>query len=213
MFVVNKASLPKYWVAYSNRVEERIGECLHDFGTEFKTYEEAYSHAKLSKTAILERDYSYLKNAITKFELTIYGIRALWNKNIKALLENYYKDLAEAKAAFDNPPEPHVVLLPQMIPVEGTRLHIGTKVYTVDTYNLSFSEGEVTEEIIQYYSFHPDGVPATYKLSDGTEYVKSNLNSGVSNIEFYLQKQEAIDTLDRLLQLRIRELEDQRSAL
>jgi hypothetical protein len=212
VFVVNKASLPKYWVAYSNRVEERIGECLHNTGTEFKTYKEAYNHAKLSKTAILERDYSYLKNAITKFELTIYGIRALWNKNIKALLENYYKDLAEAKAAFYNPPEPHVVLLPQMIHVEGTRLHIGTKVYTVNTYNFSLSEGEVTEEIISYYSSHPDGVLATYKLDNG-KYVKSDLNSGFSNIVFYLQKQEAIAHLDRLLEIRIRELQDQRSAL
>jgi hypothetical protein len=65
----------------------------------------------------------------------------------------------------------------------------------------------VESENIAYYSFHPEGVAATYELSNGRS-VKSDLQSGFSNIEHYLDGEIANRRMRDAVTARIEELQE-----
>ncbi len=66
----------------------------------------------------------------------------------------------------------------------------------------------VESEHIDYYDFHPEGVAARYQLSNG-RYVKSDLKSGFSNIEHYLDSAAANKRMRAAVEARIEELQEQ----
>jgi hypothetical protein len=211
MFYVDKKEITTHWWACAGHVEEQTGKGYPE-NNDFDDFENAHSFAYLQKLKQLESRYQLLKNRYSSIELFIYSIRAIWNPKIREGLERYNQKLQEAKKAAEGWIEVQVTELPQKIPVLGDRIALGTRVYTVYTDTLTLYEDIVISENIQYYSFHPNGVVATYTLAK-RGYVESMLKSGYSNVETYLDKEEAKARLLDLIMQKQAELEEQLKSL
>ncbi len=210
MFTVDKNTQPIYWYAYFGKIEERLGEPNNDH--EFASYAQAYDYAIATKQESLRRRYNEINARVSSLGRRIFALRALWNSTVRKNLAARYARLAEAKAACDTVPTVEVILLPDQIPVEGERLALGTKVYKIDTWGLTFEELLVTRERISYYSWHNEG-SANYRLSEGNNYVNATLKSVYSNVEFYLDKQKATARIRTLWEQKVHKLEEQIKAL
>jgi hypothetical protein len=169
--------------------------------------QDAIEHAANLQTLRLNSDYIDLKNRATPFMLAILRIRSLWNSKLRANLATYFAALKAAEIAVANIPPVEIEYLPDDIPVLGDRLPIGTRVYEFDSYSLRLTVSTVESENIAYYSFHPEGVAATYELSNGRS-VKSDLQSGFSNIKHYLEGEQANLDLHDAVTARIEELQE-----
>jgi len=208
MFTVPKSELPTYWWAYAGNIEERVGEIVEGDSSYFLRKADAIAHAQNLQTIRLHRDYLELKHRTTPFALRILRIRSLWNSRLRENVQRYLTKLQDAEIALTSTPEVKVQYLPDMIPVQGERLALGTRVYEFDSYSLRLIASTVEKEVISYYDFHKEGVPATYRLSNG-RYVKSDLSSGFSNIEYYLDAEEANTRMRAAVEARIEELQEQ----
>lgn len=208
MFTVPKSNLPTYWWAYAGHIEERVGEIVEGDNSYFLRKEDAIAHAQNLQTIRLHRDYLELKHRITPFALRILRIRSLWNSRLRANVQRYLTKLQDAEIALTSTPEVKVQCLPDSIPVQGDRIALGTRVYEFDSYSLQLHAATVESEHISYYDFHKEGVPATYRLSNG-RYVKSDLKSGFSNIEHYLDAEKANTRMRAAVAARIEELQEQ----
>lgn len=206
MFTVSKYDIPRYWWAYAGNVEERAGECPEG-PNYFDRQQDAIEHAANLQTLRLNSDYIDLKNRASPIVLAILRIRSLWNSRLRANLATYFAALKAAEIAVANIPPVEVEYLPDDIPVLGDRLPIGTRVYEFDSYSLRLTVSTVESESIAYYSFHPEGVAATYRLSNGRS-VKSDLQSGFSNIEHYLDGDTAKEIMQDSVTARIEELQE-----
>jgi hypothetical protein len=206
MFTVSKYDIPRYWWAYAGNVEERAGDCPEG-PNYFDRQQDAIEHAANLQTLRLNSDYIDLKNRATPLMLALLRIRSLWNSKLRANLATYFAALKAAEIALDRYPVLSFEYMPDDIPVLGDRLPIGTRVYEFDSYSLRLTVSTVKSEIIAYYSFHPEGVAATYELSNGRS-VKSDLQSGFSNIEYYLDGEQANRRMRDAVTARIEELQE-----
>lgn len=206
MFTVSKTDIPTHWWAYTGNIEERAGD-RPEGDSYFNRQQDAIEHATNLQTIKRHRDYVSLKNRATPIVLAILRIRSLWNSKIRANLASYYASLKATEIELDNNPEITIKYLPDDIPVLGDRLPIGTRVYEFDSYSLNLHVATVESEIIAYYNFHPEGVAATYRLSNGRS-VKSDLQSGFSNIEHYLDSEQANRRMREAVTARIEELQE-----
>lgn len=208
MFTVPKSNLPRYWWAYAGNIEERVGEVVEGDNGYFLRKDDAIAHAQNLQTIRLHRDYLDLKHRTTPFALRILRIRSLWNSRLRENVQRYLTKLQDAEIALTSTPEVEIQYLPDMIPVQGIRIPIGTRVYEFDSYSLQLHVATVESEHIAYYNFHPEGVAATYRLSNG-RYVKSDLKSGFYNIEHYLDSVAANKRMRTAVEARIEELQEQ----
>lgn len=208
MFTVPKSELPTYWWAYAGNIEERVGEIVEGDNSYFLRKEDAIAHAQNLQTIRLHRDYLELKHRTTPFALRILRIRSLWNSRLRENVQRYLTKLQDAEIALTSTPEVAIKYLPENIPVQGERIALGTRVYEFDSYSLQLVASTVEKEVIAYYDFHPEGVPATYRLSNG-RYVKSDLSSGFYNIEHYLDAEKANTRMRAAVEARIEELQEQ----
>lgn len=206
MFTVPKSELPTYWWACNGHVEERVGE-MPDEGY-YDNYSDAYVVALKGKRDSLERDLKYLQQANAEFAMKIYRIRAWWNPRIRKAIKRIDAKLKEAETAYHSSISVVVKRVPDSIPVLGDRIAIGTRVYEFDSFSLKLHVATVESEHIRYYDFHPEGVPAIYRLSNGRS-VKSDLSSGFSNIEHYLDSDAANTRMCAAVEARIEELQEQ----
>lgn len=211
MFEVAKSTLPRYWYAYAGSVTERFGEPCE--AREFFAFDEAFHFAYASKCNLLAEDLYHLKNRHSRLALRIFAIRALWNSAIREGLARHRQRIADAQEAFDSAvadPKSVVLIdsLPDMIPVLGNRLAIGTPVYSVDTWAVSIKAATITTESINYYESYPDGVAATYTLSDG-RYTQSDMKTSYSNVEQFLDKDQAITRLRALMADKVHKIDEQ----
>jgi hypothetical protein len=205
MFTVSKYDIPRHWWAYTGNVEERIGNCP-EASSYFSCQQDAIQHAANLQALKLNRDYISLKNRATPIALAILHIRSLWNSRLRKNLASYFASLKAAEIAVVNIPPVAIEYLPDDIPVLGTRLPIGTCVYEFDSYSLNLHVSTIKSERIAYYTFHPEGVAATYELSNGRS-IKSDLQSGFSNIEHYLDGKQARRRMQEAIAARIEELQ------
>ena len=208
MFTVPKSELPTYWWVYAGHIEERVGEIVEGDNSYFLRKADAIAHAENLKTIRLHRDYLELKHRTTPFALRILRIRSLWNSRLRANVQSYIAKLHEAEVMLTATPEVEIAYLPDSIPVQGIRIPIGTRVYEFDSYSLQLHVATVESEHIHYYDFHPEGVAASYRPSNG-RYVKSDLKSGFSNIEYYLGSAAANKRMRAAVEARIEELQEQ----
>ena len=208
MFTVPKSELPTYWWAYAGHIEERIGEIVEGDNSYFLRKADAIAHAQNLQTIRLHRDYLELKHRTTPLALRILRIRSLWNSRVRANVQRYLTKLQDAEYTLTSTPDVEIQYLPDMIPVQGIRIPLGTRVYEFDSYSLKLHVATVESERIAYYDFHPEGVAATYRLSNG-RYVKSDLSSGFSNIEHYLDSDVANTRMRAAVEARIEELQEQ----
>lgn len=208
MFTVSKFDIPGYWWAYAGHVEERVGEFLEGSGNYFLRKQDAIAHAENLETLRLVREYFELKNRITPLALRILRIRSLWNSRLRESVQSYIAKLQEAERALSTVPTVEIHYLPDSIPVQGERIPLGTRVYEFDSYSLQLHVATVESEHIAYYDFHSEGVAASYRLSNGRS-VKSDLSSGFSNIEHYLDAEEANTRMREAVNSRIEELQEQ----
>ena len=208
MFTIPKSNLPTYWWAYAGHIEERVGEIVEGDSSYFLRKADAIAHAQNLQTIRLHRDYLELKHRTTPFALRILRIRSLWNSRLRANVQAYLTKLQDAEIALTSTPEVEIQYLPENIPVQGIRIPLGTRVYEFDSYSLQLHVATVESEHIAYYDFHPEGVAATYRLSNG-RYVKSDLSSGFSNIEHYLDSATANKRMRAAVEARIEELQEQ----
>ena len=206
MFTVSKYDIPRYWWAYAGNIEERVGVCPEG-DSYFDRKQDAIEHAMNLKTIRLHRDYIALKNRATPIVLAILHIRSLWNSKLRANLATYFAALKAAEIAIANIPPVEIEYLPDDIPVLGDRLPIGMRVYEFDSYSLQLTVSTIESESIAYYNFHPEGVAATYRLSNG-RYVKSDLSSSFYNIKYYLEGEQANLDMRDAVTARIEELQE-----
>ncbi len=210
MFMVDKNTLPRYWYAGVTYIEERIGEPLGNEG-EFDAQAHAMKYAAAQTNHRRLKEYNTLADRYSRLQICIFTLRALWNDKVRAGLARHRDKVAAAQQQLQAAPNIEVRTLPDQIPVRGDRLAIGSTVYMVDSYNLTLRESKVQSETVYYYSFHPEGVAAYYALDHGS--VKSTLESGFSNIEFYLDRDMAVARVHGLWAARIAEIETQMKAL
>lgn len=203
MFTVDKATLPRHWCAYTGNVREELGASCNNEG-DFNDETAAIAYAKQALQERLKQDYDRV-NCYSRFVLTVYAFRALWNSKLKAALARHYKKVSEARKNMLNPPLVKIDYLPANIPVLGNRLDIGTKIFCIDSYSLTFEEMTVIEENIAYYRHKAEGHTASYRVGPST-YVKSDLSSGYSNKEYYIDKEIATARIKTLLQGKIETL-------
>ena len=206
MFTVSKYDIPRYWWAYAGNVEERAGDCPEG-PNYFDRQQDAIEHAANLQTLRLNSDYINLKNRATPLMLALLRVRSLWNSKLRANLATYFAALKAAEIAVANIPPVDIEYMPDDIPVLGDRLPIGTRVYEFDSYSLQLTVSTVESENIAYYSFHPEGVAATYELSNGRS-VKSDLSSSFYNIKYYLEGEQANLDLQDAVTARIEELQE-----
>ncbi len=211
MFYVDKNSVPRYWIAYAGKVEERVGKCLGNEG-EFATEREAVAHADHRMQERLNSELDRIKRRYSSTYLAICRIRARWNSRIRAGLDRYYAERAEVAADALVPPITKIERVPEQIPVLGDRLEIGTTVYLIDTYDVKLRVGKITAERISYYDFRPEGVEAYYEL-DNKMSINSTLKTTYSNQEVYLDKSEAVNRMRTLLQKKVDALNNQLETL
>lgn len=205
MFTVDKSELSTYWWACAGVVEERLGEYVED-KFYFKTLLQADQFARREAVKRNNEAYTNLLSRAGKAKLFVYKIRAIWDRGIKNALARYDESLEKAKELALSSPTVKVKYLPNQIPVLGQRIAIGANVYEVDTFSLQVEATVVTEENIYYYDFRPEGVTANYRLSNG-RCMASDLRSKFSNIEFYLDKDQAYARLKGLVNARMQELQ------
>jgi hypothetical protein len=208
MFTVSKFDLPRYWWAYAGHIEERVGEIVEGDNSYFLRKQDAIHHAENLKTIRLHREFLELKNRVTPMALKILRIRSLWNSTLRANVQSYLDKLHAAEQALATIPAVEIAYLPDSIPVTGDRIALGTRVYEFDSYSLQLHVSTVESESIRYYEFHPEGVAASYRLSNGRS-VNSTLESGFSNIEYYLDSEEANTRMRDAVNSRIEELQEQ----
>jgi hypothetical protein len=206
MFTVSKYDIPRYWWAYAGNVEERAGDCPEG-PNYFDRQQDAIEHAANLQTLRLNSDYINLKNRATPLMLALLRVRSLWNSKLRANLATYFAALKAAEIAVANIPPVEIEYMPDDIPVLGDRLPIGTRVYEFDSYSLQLTVSTVESENIAYYSFHPEGVAATYELSNGRS-IKSDLSSSFYNIKYYLEGEQANLDLHDAATSRIEELQE-----
>ena len=127
-------------------------------------------------------------------------------------LRKHFDKVEQARIAAESTPVIKVRSLPDMIPVKGTRIPIGTTVYEVDTYGLTLQESKVVSEAIHYYGFSADGGKAVYTLENG-RWLYSTLNSGFSNIRHFLDREQAVECLRPVLDAKLAELQEQSKTL
>ena len=210
MFMVDKNTLPRYWYAGVTYIEERIGEPLGNEG-EFDTQDQAMKYAASQTNHRRLKEYNTLADRYSRLQIRIFALRALWNDKVRAGLARHRDKVAAAQQQLLASPHIEVRTLPDQIPVKGTRLEIGSTVYVIDSYSLTFQASEVQSETVYYYSFHPEGVAAYYALDHGS--VKSTLESGFSNLEFYIDRDTAVARIHALWRARIAEIETQMKTL
>lgn len=208
MFTVPKSELPRYWWASAGNVRECLGEIVERDSSYFLRKEDAIAHAQNLKTILIQQYYTELKQRTPALALWILRIRSLWNSRLRANVQIYLTELQDVKIAMTATPKVAIQYLPENIPVQGERVALGTRVYEFNSYSLQLIASTVEKEFISYYDFHPEGVPATYRLSNG-RYVKSDLSSGFSNIEHYLDAEEANTRMRAAVTERIEELQEQ----
>lgn len=208
MFTVSKFDLPRYWWAYAGNIEERVGEIVEGDSSYFLRKQDAIHHAENLKTIRLRRDYLGLKNRVTAVVLMILRIRSLWNSTLRANVQSYLEKLHAAEQALTSTPEVEIAYLPDSIPVQGDRIALGTRVYEFDSHSLQLHVSTVESEHISYYEFHPEGVAASYRLSNG-RHVKSTLESDFYNVKYYLDSYEADTQMRDAVNSRIEELQEQ----
>jgi len=207
MFTVAKQDISTHWLVWVGIVEERIGyrpdtdDCVTDRA-------EAEHRAKALKKQHLLEMLDYQKGRVSGLELLIYRIRSLWNPVLRQSLRKHFDKVEQARIAAESTPEITVRSLPDMIPVKGAWLPIGTTVYEVDTYALTLQESKVVSEAIHYYSFTADGGQAVYTLENG-RWLYSTFNSGFSNIRHFLDREQAVECLRAVLEAKLAELQEQ----
>ena len=211
MFYVDKTTVPRYWWACPGIVEERVGESLGNEG-EFLSEESAVTYADCSMSDRLNRELLNIKNRYSRMYLAICRIRALWNSQIRAGLERHYRKRSDAVINAMFPPVTKIKYAPDQIPMQGTRLALGTLVYMVDNYANTLRVGKIDSERIRYYDFHPEGVAAHYNL-DNKMSIDSTLKSTYSNQEIYLDKEQAIARMRELLQQQAEKINKQLETL
>lgn len=215
MFTVAKAELKTHWYAYTGHITEKLGDkpdiAGSDSGGYFSTEAKAFAFADFLKLGRLETDLRILERRYTRLQLQIFGIRALWNSQIREGLAKFNQKIQEARKALEAADSAELVSidsLPEFIPVTGNRISIGTPVYCIDSLAVKIKAATVVAESIRYYESHPDGYPAIYTLSDST-YVQSDMKSNYSNLEFFLDKEVAISRIRALATERAQALNEQ----
>lgn len=211
MFYVDKNTVPRYWIAYAGKVEERVGESLGNEG-EFGTKAEAVAYADLRMQERLHSELARINRRYSRVYLAVCHIRALWNSRISAGLDRYCRERREAAIQALVPPITTVKHVPEQLPVLGDRLAIGTVVYIVDNYDVKLRVGKIVAERISYYDFRPEGTEAYYEL-DNKMSIHSTLKSSYSNQEIYLDKIEAVSRMRILLQEKVEALNKQLETL
>lgn len=211
MFTVPKTEVATHWWAYAGHVQEQTGTCPSG-EYYFTEREAAESYAKQLQSEKLIRRYNQIERRASAYVMSVYRIRSLWNKTIRSSLQAHEQELAESFKLMQNPPEIKVTLLPDLIPVRGARIALGTPVYEVDTYALTMRKAYVEKEMINYYEFSSEGTTARYLLSNGRG-INSDLNSGFSNVEQFLDRDQAVVRLRALLQTKIAQLDEELKTL
>lgn len=205
MFTVDKTTLPRFWYAGGNKVQEQVGTPLNDY--EFADKTEAYIYAYNQKSEHLRREYQLLANRFSRTVVAIYKLRSLWNPRIAEGLKSWKDKVAQAKQAYVIGPKIEVVYLPNQIPVEGDRLAIGTQIYQIDSWNPKIQAYTIDREEISYYPYTEKGV-VYYYFNGGNAYVKGDLVSGYSNVEFFLDREKAVARIRSLIDARIQEMNE-----
>jgi len=211
VFTVEKNTLPTYWWACAGHITEHVGDKPNG-DNYYHTRNEAYRAAFQLQRSRFRREYDQLVAQGKGIGVRILRIRAWWNSHIAKLVQDYDAKVANAKylAGYPGSLEIDVTTeyVPDTIPVKGERIAIGTRVYDFDNHSLILTVAQVTEEHIDYYAFRPEGVAATYRLSNG-RYIKSDLESGFCNSEQYLDKDAANTRMREAVSARIAELQEQ----
>lgn len=206
MFTVAKQNISTHWWVCGGIIEERVG-----YRPETDDYvsdrAEAEQRAQTLKKQRLLETLEYQKSRVSGLELLIYRIRSLWNPALRQSLCKHFEKVEQARIAADSTPEITVRLLPDTIPVKGTRIPIGTTVYEVDTYALTLCESKVMSEAIHYYNFSTDGGYAVYTLENG-RWLYATLSSGFSNIRHFLDREQAVECLRPVLEAKLAELQE-----
>ena len=207
MFTVAKHDIPTHWWVCGGIIEERTGyrPDTDDYVSDRAEAEQrAQAHQKQRLLEMLDHE----KGRVSGLALLIYRIRSMWNPVLRQSLRKHFDKVEQARIAAESTPEIKVRSLPDMIPVKGTRLPIGTTVYEVDTYALTLQESKVVSEAIYYYSFHADGGQAVYTLENG-RVVYSTFSSGFSNIRHFLDREQAVECLRPVLEAKLAKLQEQ----
>ena len=211
MFTVAKQDIPTHWWVCGGLIEERFGD-RPDNEDYVSTRAEAEQRAQVLQKQWLLKTLEYEKGRVRGLALLIYRIRSLWNPVLRQSLRKHFDKVEQARIAAESTPEIIVRSLPDMIPVKGTRIPIGTTVYEVDTYALTLRESKVVSETIHYYGFSADGGKAVYTLENG-RWLYSTLNSGFSNIRHFLDHEQAVECLRPVLDAKLAELQEQSKTL
>ena len=214
MFTVQKIDLPRYWYAYTGNVEERIGSVDDSWDEEHNFLSQLQAECAASNWLYIQavEHRNRLENTNRALSTRALRVRALWDRKVRDSLKRFDKNLQDARHRVYNLEPVKVRLLPYDIPVEGTRLAVGTEVYEIDSYAMTIRSSKVVSERIAYYTHKPEGTPAYYTLENGRG-VRSDLKSGFSNVEHYTDRGAAVQRIRELWTQRIQELEDQLKSL
>ena len=214
MFTVQKIDLPRYWYAYTGNVEERIGSVDDSWNEDHNFKTQAAAECAASNWVYIQavEHRNRLERTNRRLSTRALRVRAIWDRRVRESLKQFDRNLEEARKRADSHEPVKVRLLPYDIPVEGTRLAIGTEVYEIDSYAMTFTSSKVVSERIAYYPHKPEGTPAYYALENGRS-VKSDLKSGFSNVEHYTDRAAAVQRIRTLWTQRIQELENQLKSL
>jgi hypothetical protein len=208
MFYVDTKTQPTYWYAYAGRMEEKMGVPNDNY--EFLEYKQAYDFAYDSSMSRKKEIYNELLGRYSSFQMATYKVRAIWNKNFKEGIARHTAKIAAARVDAISV-QVDITHLPYFVSFEGKRLAVGLTVYIVDTWSMTLKTSTVAEERLRYYG-HTFKSVADYILEDGNT-VKSTLESGYTNLQFYTDKELVISMMTQLWQGKIAELEQQMKEL
>ena len=198
MFTIDKQEITIGYVSGPGYVQEAI--------CEGSRREEAVKAAREALIARRQREYKEA-DRIGAAALFVYRVRALWNPKIRQALHDYLVKLEAARIALDSPVTCDIRRLPDQLSFVGQRLVIGQSIYMVDSYTGSFVAGKVTIERANYYPHASHGV-MYYDTTFGRT-IRSDLDSGFSNIHYFVDKSAALDLVVKTLEQRFEDVQQQ----
>ncbi len=199
MFTINKHELAIGYISGPGYVQEAVGE-----GSSRR--EASATAAREALRARREREYKEA-DRFSAAELFVYQIRSLWNPRIRQALRDYFAKLEAARIALDSPATCEIRRLPEQLSFVGQRLAIGQSIYMVDSYTGSLVAGTVTRERVNYYRSCECGV-VYYDTTFGRT-IRSDLDSGFSNIHYFVDESAARDLAVKTLEQRLANVQQQ----
>ena len=199
MFTINKHELVIGYISGPGYVQEAVGEGSRSLE----------ASVKAAREALIARRQREYKDAdrFSAAELFVYRIRSLWNPGIRQALRDYHAKLEAARIALDSPATCDIRRLPEQLSFVGQRLAIWQSIYMVDTHTGVFIAGTVTRERVNYYRSRDCGV-AYYDTSFGRT-IRSDLDSGFSNIHYFVDESAARDLAVKTLEQRLADVQQQ----